>query len=200
MSQSHLFRLLKQGRYWLFNPRNTHLTGSVLQTKPARWFARNGKLRFTFRQIELQPGMAAQAAPAHPSNAIEPQSQPATQASPHRESTPQLLSRPIHGQMTATKAAPGQDDCNRESRANLPAANGLPARLPCSERGIATHTFRRYPQHGWISCDRTCKSIRPVTRAVTCQQHNPGQSVNTVVPPSIRHRLPTPCGKQGVME
>jgi hypothetical protein len=90
-------------------PEGTHLTGSVLQAKPARWFARNGKLRFTFRQIELPPGFAAQAAPAQPANEIEPQSQPATQASPHKQSTPQLLSRPIHGQMTAAEAAPGQD-------------------------------------------------------------------------------------------
>src|SRR5229473_8481674 len=28
-------------------PEGTHLTGSILQAKPARWFARNGKLRFT---------------------------------------------------------------------------------------------------------------------------------------------------------
>ncbi|MDX6457223.1 MAG: hypothetical protein QOE55_920, partial [Acidobacteriaceae bacterium] len=90
-------------------PEGTHLIGSVLQAKPARWFARNGKLRFTFRQIELQPGLPAQAAPAQPSNEIEPQSQLATQASPHEESTPHLLSRPIHGQMTAAEAAPGQD-------------------------------------------------------------------------------------------
>jgi hypothetical protein len=90
-------------------PEGTHLTGSVLQAKPARWFARNGKLRFTFHQIELPAGFAAQARPAQPSNGIEPQSQPATQASSHNESTPQLLSRPIHGQMTAAEAAPGQD-------------------------------------------------------------------------------------------
>jgi hypothetical protein len=90
-------------------PEGTHLTGSVLQAKPAHWFARNGKLRFTFRQIELPPGFAEQGAPAQPSNEIEPQSQPATQASPHKQSTPQLLARPIHGQMTAAEAAPGQD-------------------------------------------------------------------------------------------
>jgi hypothetical protein len=52
-------------------PEGTHLIGSVLQAKPARWFARYGKLRFTFCQIELQPGLLAQEAPAQPSNEID---------------------------------------------------------------------------------------------------------------------------------
>src|SRR6202000_2902444 len=33
-------------------PEGTHLEGVVLQAKPARWFARNGKLRFTFRSVQ----------------------------------------------------------------------------------------------------------------------------------------------------
>ena len=39
-------------------PEGTRLTGTVLQASPAKWFARNGKLRFTFRQIELPEGTA----------------------------------------------------------------------------------------------------------------------------------------------
>jgi hypothetical protein len=101
--------LLDPARQEVILAEGAQLTGSVLQAKPARWFARNGKLRFTFHQIEQQPGMAAQAAPSQPSNEIEPQSQPATQASPRQQSAPQLVSRPIHGQMTAAEAAPGQD-------------------------------------------------------------------------------------------
>ena len=90
-------------------PEGTHLTGSVVQVKPARWFARNGNLRFTFRQIELPPGFAAQGTPVQPSNENQPQSESATQLSPHKSSTPQLLSRPIHGQMTATEATSAQN-------------------------------------------------------------------------------------------
>lgn len=87
-------------------PEGTQLEGSVVQAKAARWWARNGKLRFTFRQIELPPGFAAQAAPAQPSNEIEPQSQ--TQPSAPKKSTPQLLTRSIHGQLTASEADKGQ--------------------------------------------------------------------------------------------
>jgi hypothetical protein len=90
-------------------PEGTQLEGSVLQAKPARWWSRNGKLRFTFRQIELPPGFAMQTTSAQPSNEIEPQSQPATQTPAPKPSTPQLLTRPIHGQLTASEAAPGQN-------------------------------------------------------------------------------------------
>jgi hypothetical protein len=88
-------------------PEGTRLTGSVQQAKPARWFARNGQLRLTFRQIELPPGSAAQGTPGQASNETDPQ--PRKQASSHKESTPQLLSRSIHGQMTAAEAAPDQN-------------------------------------------------------------------------------------------
>ncbi len=60
-------------------PEGTHLTGSVLQAKPARWFARNGKLRFAFRSIELPAGSEQQA-----------------------------TEHTVHGLMTAAEAAPGQ--------------------------------------------------------------------------------------------
>ncbi len=61
-------------------PEGTHLTGSVVQTKPARWFARNGNLRFTFHRIDLPAG-AEQTATEHA----------------------------VHGLMTATEASPGQN-------------------------------------------------------------------------------------------
>jgi hypothetical protein len=72
--------LLDPTRKEVVLPEGTHLTGSVQQAKPAHWFARNGKLRFTFRQIELPPGFAPQGAPARASK-----------------------------EMTAAEAAPGQD-------------------------------------------------------------------------------------------
>ncbi len=40
----------------LLLPEGTRVTGSVLQVKPAAWFSRNGKLRFTFRKIDLPQG------------------------------------------------------------------------------------------------------------------------------------------------
>jgi hypothetical protein len=101
--------LLDPARNEVVLPEGTRLTGFVQQAKPAHWFARNGKLRFTFHQIELPPGFAAQGAPAQAGNQVDPQSQPRKQAPSHKESTPQLLSRQIHGQMTAAEAAPGQE-------------------------------------------------------------------------------------------
>lgn len=61
-------------------PEGTHLTGSVVQAKPARWFARNGNLRFTFRRIELPEGTEQQA-----------------------------TEYAVQGQMTAAEAGPGQN-------------------------------------------------------------------------------------------
>ncbi|HEY0758162.1 MAG TPA: hypothetical protein VGD59_02780, partial [Acidisarcina sp.] len=37
-------------------PEGTRISGSVLQVKPAAWFARNGRLRFNFRTLEPVPG------------------------------------------------------------------------------------------------------------------------------------------------
>ena len=41
--------LLDDTKKQVILPEGTHLEGVILQAKPARWFARNGKLRFTFR-------------------------------------------------------------------------------------------------------------------------------------------------------
>lgn len=48
--------LLTKDKKWVVLPEGTQLTGTVLQVQPARWFARNGKLRFTFHQIKLPAG------------------------------------------------------------------------------------------------------------------------------------------------
>jgi hypothetical protein len=37
-------------------PEGTRLSGSVQQAQPAKWFSRNGKLRFTFRKVDLPEG------------------------------------------------------------------------------------------------------------------------------------------------
>jgi hypothetical protein len=47
-------------------PEGTHLEGVVLQAQPARWFARNGKLRFTFRRVTLPQSPIADAPPQTP--------------------------------------------------------------------------------------------------------------------------------------
>jgi len=40
----------------LILPEGTRLNGAITEAVPARLFARNGQLRFTFRQLELTPG------------------------------------------------------------------------------------------------------------------------------------------------
>ena len=42
-------------------PEGTHMQGAIMQTQAARWFARNGKLRFTFHKIDMPA--SSQAAP-----------------------------------------------------------------------------------------------------------------------------------------
>lgn len=61
-------------------PEGTHLNGLVMQAKPARWFARNGKLRFSFRSIDLPAGV--------------------------QQST---TDHTVHGLMSAAEATPGEN-------------------------------------------------------------------------------------------
>ncbi len=55
-------------------PAGTHITGHVTLARPARWFHRGGKLRFTFQSVELPDGTPAfaarTAAPAPAGNTI----------------------------------------------------------------------------------------------------------------------------------
>jgi hypothetical protein len=77
-------------------PEGTHLQGIVLQAKPARWLARNGKLRFTFRSVELPPSMAAEA-----SKQLQVQ-EPAATATPGTDHV-------IHGRMISSEANRNQN-------------------------------------------------------------------------------------------
>jgi hypothetical protein len=77
-------------------PEGTHLEGIVLQAKQARWFARNGKLRFTFRSVKLPPSLAAEA-----SKQLQVQ-EPAAMATP---ATDQV----IHGRMISSEANRNQN-------------------------------------------------------------------------------------------
>jgi hypothetical protein len=79
-------------------PEGTELDGSVVQVKPARWFSRNGKLRFTFRQIHL---------PAIP--AVASRAEPQPSGDRKTPTGPVLLTRPIHGQLSAAEGGQGQN-------------------------------------------------------------------------------------------
>jgi hypothetical protein len=45
--------LLDPSHQHVLLPQGTRLTGLVVQAQPARWWSRNGKLRFSFRSVEL---------------------------------------------------------------------------------------------------------------------------------------------------
>jgi hypothetical protein len=78
-------------------PEGTHLEGVVLQAKPARWLARNGKLRFTFRRVELPQTSIADA----PKQAPELESRQANSSS--------ATDHPIHGRMITSEANRNQN-------------------------------------------------------------------------------------------
>lgn len=51
--------LLDEKREHLLLPEGTMLTGSIVESRPAAMFGRNGRLRFTFRKIQLPTSTAA---------------------------------------------------------------------------------------------------------------------------------------------
>jgi hypothetical protein len=98
--------LLDSTKKQVLLPEGTHLEGVVLQARHARWFARNGKLRFTFRQVELpQAFIAAQAAPSGP--VLQSPTQPSAE---HQ----------IHGRMIASEA-------NRQQNVSIDSEGGAQA-------------------------------------------------------------------------
>jgi hypothetical protein len=78
-------------------PEGTHLEGMVLQAKPARSFARNGKLRFTFRRIEL---------PKTPITDVPKQAPELESPQANSESA---TDHPIHGRMISSEANRNQN-------------------------------------------------------------------------------------------
>jgi hypothetical protein len=83
--------LLDSTKKQVLLPEGTHLEGVVLQAKPARSFARNGKLRFTFRRVEL-PHMAAAPAP-----------QPGPELESPQAGAPTATDHVIHGRMISSE-------------------------------------------------------------------------------------------------
>ncbi len=89
--------LLDTTRKQVLLPEGTHLEGVVLQAKPARWFARNGKLRFTFRRVDLPQSQTVDV----PQQAPELESpQAATSSSSDHQ---------IHGRMITSEANRNQN-------------------------------------------------------------------------------------------
>lgn len=78
-------------------PEGTHLEGVVLQAKPARSFARNGKLRFTFRRVDL------------PKSPITEAQKPTPELEPRQESSESATDHPIHGRMISSEANRNQN-------------------------------------------------------------------------------------------
>ncbi|QNI34046.1 hypothetical protein H7849_09150 [Alloacidobacterium dinghuense] len=89
-------------------PEGTHLEGVVLQAKPARWLARNGKLRFTFRRVDLPKASIAEA----PKQAPELESR--------QENTGSATDHPIHGRMITSEA-------NRQQNVQIDSEGGAKA-------------------------------------------------------------------------
>jgi hypothetical protein len=76
-------------------PEGTHVEGVVLQANPARWFARNGKLRFTFRRLEMPAAFTTQT------------EQP--QVSAQLSTAPASADHSIHGRMISSEANRSQN-------------------------------------------------------------------------------------------
>lgn len=89
-------------------PEGTHLEGVVLQAKPARWLARNGKLRFTFRRVDLPKAPIAEA----PKQAPELESR--------QENSGSATDHPIHGRMITSEA-------NRQQKVQIDSEGGAKA-------------------------------------------------------------------------
>jgi hypothetical protein len=90
-------------------PEGTHLEGVVVQAKPARSFARNGKLRFTFRRIELPQTHVASTA-TQPTPGLEARQDNAGSTTDH----------PIHGRMITSEA-------NRKQNVEIDSEGGAKA-------------------------------------------------------------------------
>jgi len=89
-------------------PEGTHLEGVVLQAKPARWLARNGKLRFTFRRVDL------------PQTAIASVPRQAPELESRQANGPSATGHPIHGRMITSEA-------NRKQNVEIDSEGGAKA-------------------------------------------------------------------------
>lgn len=100
--------LLDATRQYVLLPEGTHLEGVVLQAKPARRFARNGKLRFTFRRVDLPQAPIMNAPRQTPE--LESQQPNTTSATDH----------PIHGRMITSET-------NRKQNVEIDSEGGAKA-------------------------------------------------------------------------
>lgn len=100
--------LLDATSQYVLLPEGTHLEGVVLQAKPARRFARNGKLRFTFRRVDLPQATIMKAPGQTPE--LESQQTNTTSATDH----------PIHGRMITSET-------NRKQNVEIDSEGGAKA-------------------------------------------------------------------------
>lgn len=150
--------LTPDGKQVLF-PEGTKMQGLVTLAQPARWFARNGKLRFTFRSIEAEGGTAStvhgQLAGAEASgNAkmkISEEGTAATSSGPGKYLAPMAL-----GMMTA--ASYGDDAANPSNSAVISNGFGFAARVAAMAsanaavgRGFAYFALSKSVYYRWIA-------------------------------------------------
>ena len=91
-------------------PEGTHLEGVVLQAKPARSLARNGKLRFTFRRVDLPKTQVSTAASPQSASGLEQR----------QDNTGSATDHPIHGRMITSEA-------NRKQNVEIDSEGGAKA-------------------------------------------------------------------------
>lgn len=156
-------------------PEGARMDGFVTQAQPARWFARNGKLRFTFRSLET-PG---EARPVIHGDLSAAEGAPDDHLQINEEGTAQATSGPgkylaplALGFMTATTY--GDDAGHFGNSAVASNGFGLAARIvaitaanPAVARGFAWFALSKSVYYRWISKGREVDFPRDTRLEVT---------------------------------
>uniref|UniRef100_A0A372IKB4 Uncharacterized protein n=2 Tax=Paracidobacterium acidisoli TaxID=2303751 RepID=A0A372IKB4_9BACT len=154
--------LLTPDKSKLILPEGTKLDGTVLQTRPARWLARNGRLRFSFRKVEL-PGAAGpasqeihgqlSAAEAAPGQHVQIDAEGSAKSTGGRD---QLIAPLALGLLAATTF--GDDAGHVGNSAVTSNGFGLAARIvamsaasPAVSRGFAFFALSKSIWYRWIA-------------------------------------------------
>jgi hypothetical protein len=150
--------LTPDGKQVLF-PEGAEMKGLVTLAQPARWFARNGRLRFTFRSIETEGGaasavhgqLAGAEAAAQQNLKISEEGTAASSSGPGKYLAPMAL-----GVLTA--ASYGDDAANPANSAVISNGFGFAARVaamaaanPAVGRGFAYFALSKSIYFRWIA-------------------------------------------------
>ena len=140
-------------------PEGANIEGMVTVARPARWFARNGRLRFTFRSIETEVGTATavhgQLAGAEASGSarmkISEEGTAATGPGPGKYLAPMALG-------VLTVASYGDDAANQDNSAVVSNGFGFAARVAAMAsanaavgRGFAYFALSKSIYYRWIA-------------------------------------------------